>query len=94
MGEAGTGVAFVPPGMIFDLPPWQSAWWRTTICLVQLTVQDPRTGEFFAESLHRADRDVLHGPSDVESAKRILIVWAEEKARLMGLGEGGGDGSV
>lgn len=87
LGKDGSGMAFVPTGVKTDMPPWKAGWWRTTLFLVQLTVEHPETGELFTESLRKEYHEPI-GLDEQESAKRHLRIWAEEKARLVGLKAG------
>jgi len=73
-----------PEGVKAECPPWKAAWWRRTLCLLQLTVEHPQTGNYVVQGMRRKDRGRL-SEEDVENMKRCLCIWADEKARLSGL---------
>ena len=82
-----TGMALIPEGVKAELPPWKAAWWRKSLHSIRLTIEHPGTGEYLVQGMRRKDRDILHN-EDVEGMKHILRIWASEKARILGLGDG------
>ncbi len=77
-------MAFIPEGVKVNLPPWKSAYLRTTIRVVQLTVEHPVSYEHYSLTL-RAMRRYWKSTDEIKGAKQILRMWSREKARVLRL---------